>query len=132
VGGVVTVVQFVVVKSEFSCSTKLVEGTIQESTRFVFARAMLNEGVGVDCNVQTPPPLATATSFLPSAEDARCAQSIAGALVCIHVRPESIELVMAPPSNAAHSVPSAEEATRWALMLVVVQVAPQFVEVTTV
>ena len=56
VGIVVTSVQFVVVRSEFACNAKSLDGTIHERTRLVFARAMLSEGVGVDCKVQMPPP----------------------------------------------------------------------------
>ena len=43
-GGLVTAVQLVVVKSEFSCSTKLVEGTSQERSSWSPVAARLKRG----------------------------------------------------------------------------------------
>ena len=54
-GVLVKVSQSVVVKSEFSCNTKLVEGTIQEKARPLLEDARFNWGVGTDCETQTPP-----------------------------------------------------------------------------
>ena len=50
-GTFVRSVQFVVVKSEFCCKTKSIEGTTQEMTALPPESAMLNNGVDVDCEV---------------------------------------------------------------------------------
>jgi len=70
VGVAETSVQLVVVRSEFCCRTKSIEGTVQERRRFVAEAVALNHGVGVDWEVQMPPPLANATNLLPSVEEA--------------------------------------------------------------
>jgi len=46
-----TFVQFVLVKSEFCCKTKLVEGMVQEIMASPLEDVMLNNGAGVDCEV---------------------------------------------------------------------------------
>ena len=51
VGVFVAAVQLVVVKSEFCCSTKSIEGTVQESRRLPPEAVRLSAGVGVDCQV---------------------------------------------------------------------------------
>lgn len=51
VGVLVKVIQFVVVKSEFSCNTKLVEGTSHEKSRLLLAVVRFNFGVGVACHM---------------------------------------------------------------------------------
>jgi hypothetical protein len=43
-------------------------------------------------DVYRSPDLAAATSFVPSAEEATVVQSLDGALVCIHVPPELVEM----------------------------------------
>ena len=47
----VTFVQFVVVKSEFCCNAKLLEGIIQERVRLLDVGVMFNCGVEVACEV---------------------------------------------------------------------------------
>ena len=90
VGESVTLVQFVGLKSEFCCNTKSVEGTIQEMTALLPERVMFNDGVGVDCEVQKPPPLTAAISLLPSADEATANTS--GTLFETQVAPESVEV----------------------------------------
>lgn len=46
-GGLVTSVQFVVIKSEFSCKVKGSEGMSQETTTLLVEEVMLTDGVGV-------------------------------------------------------------------------------------
>src|SRR5260370_40041422 len=87
VGVFVSSVQFVLVKSEFCCKRKCIEGTVQERTRLVPEGVMVNSGAGVDWEVQMPPPLATATNLLPSADEATELQFVMGAPLAIHVVP---------------------------------------------
>ena len=91
-GVFVASVQFVVIKSGFSCSMKSAEGTVHERMTLVAEGAMPNRGAGVDCVVQMPPPSTTATSFVPSAEEATEDQLVTGALVCTQVAPEFVEM----------------------------------------
>jgi len=51
VGLVGTSVQFVLIKTEFRCKTKLVEGMVQEIMASPLEDVMLNNGAGVDCEV---------------------------------------------------------------------------------
>ena len=51
VGMVATSVQLVVVKSEFCCNAKSIEGIIHEMTVLPPEGLMLNKGAGVDCQV---------------------------------------------------------------------------------
>lgn len=50
-GGFVTSDQFAVVKSEFCCKTKFVEGIIQERARLLDAGVMFICGVGMEYEV---------------------------------------------------------------------------------
>ena len=43
--------QFIVAKSEFSCNTKFVDGTVQERTRLLLEGVRFKTGAGVDCAV---------------------------------------------------------------------------------
>ena len=83
-------VQFALDKSEFSCSTKSIEGTSQARRRLLSERVMFSVGVGSDCEIQIPPPLTTATNLLPSAEEATANAS--GTLFELQVAPESLEV----------------------------------------
>jgi hypothetical protein len=68
---------------------KIVEGTIQESLRSGLAGARFNCGVGVDCEIQIPPPLTTAANLFPSADEAT---EVAPAKMFVtHFAPKSIE-----------------------------------------
>ena len=98
-GGFVTSVQFAVVRSEFRCNPKAVEGTVQERSRLVFEVAMFNCGAGVDCAIQIPPPVkglfspvAAAANLHPSAEEATQVQFCPGTLLEVHVAPEFVEV----------------------------------------
>ena len=50
-GGLVTSVQFVVVRSEFRCKVKLIEGMVQDRRRLVPEGEMLNLDALVDCAI---------------------------------------------------------------------------------
>jgi hypothetical protein len=80
---------------------------------------MLNTGAGVDCKVQIPPPLTTATSLLPSADEATDDQLALGEPFSAQVAPESVEVRIGPPMPNPLGppaftivVPSAEHATK--------------------
>ena len=89
------VVQFAELKSKFCCNTKLVEDTIHDRTRFVFAAATLSFGDGVLRPIQIPvcekSSRFAATNWEPSADDATQYQE-PGTLLEIHVTPESLEV----------------------------------------
>jgi hypothetical protein len=89
----------VVLKSEYRCNTKFVEGTVQERTTFPFNGVMFNNGTGVDCEVQIAPLVelaATAANLLPSAEEATdchcCHSEPPGTPFEIQVVPELVEV----------------------------------------
>src|SRR5258707_14358907 len=92
VGAFVTAVQFVVAKSEFSCRTRFIEGTVQERSMCVSERVMFNSGAKVVCNVKISPPEATAANLLPSAEEATACQFRSGAAVANQLPPASVEM----------------------------------------
>jgi hypothetical protein len=72
-----------------------------------------------------------ATSLVPSAEEATDDQEPSGALLCVQVVPESVEVIKPLPA-ATSLVPSAEEASDDQELLgalVCIQVAPEFVVV---
>jgi hypothetical protein len=50
-GGVVTSVQFIVLKSEFCCNAKPIEGMVQEMTALLSEGVRLNHGIGVVCEI---------------------------------------------------------------------------------
>ena len=111
VGVAGTSVQLVVVKSEFCCNTKSVEGTSQEMTALLPERVMFNDGVGVDCQVQIPPPLTAATNLLPSAEEATDVRRPGGTFaIQVQVAPESVEVKTPLSPAATNLIPSAEQA----------------------
>ena len=83
--------KLVVVKSEFACNTKSVEGTSQERMKLVLEGAIVNVAVGVDCLVQMPP-LAAATNLFPSAAEATDVQFVPGAPVSVQLAPEFVEV----------------------------------------
>ena len=85
-------IQFVVVKSEFCCNTKFVEGIIHERAKLPLVGEMFNEGAGVVCAVQIPPLKTVAANLFPSADDATEIQFVTGALFDTQVTPESIEV----------------------------------------
>lgn len=136
----VTSVQLVVFKLEFSCNVKPTDGTIQDTMRFGSARAMFNTGAGANCKVQMPPPLTVATNLLPSAEQATADQLASGEPLSLQVAPEFVEVRIRPPMPNPFGppaftsvVPSAEHATRPRPRLpagAYSQVAPEFVEMT--
>jgi len=73
---------------------------------------------------------------VPSAEEAtenQYEKTLLGALVCVHVLPEFVEVKIPPPlTTTANLVPSAEEATEYQYSsgtLLDVQVIPESVEV---
>jgi hypothetical protein len=85
-----------------------------------------------------------ATSLVPSADDAIACQPFVGALACVHVAPELVEVKIAPLSGvppqysgglsttAVSRLPSADDATEAQALLgaaVAIQVAPELVEV---
>jgi hypothetical protein len=138
----VTFIQCVPIDSGFCCRRKSIEGTSHERTRLVFARVMLKEGTGVDCRVQIPPPLTTATNLWSSAEEATEDQSALGESLNVQEAPELVETRIGPPlpdvfapTAATSLVPSAEEATKHRPpgpnSEATVQVAPEFVEMET-
>jgi len=95
---------------------------------------MLNDGVGVFCNVQIPPGAASATtSFAPSAEVVTpCQEPVT--LFEIHDTPEFVESQIQFSSTSASVAPSADDATavvRKMDALLVIQVEPESVEVKT-
>ena len=91
------VTQFVVRKSRFCCTAKLVEGTSQERTALLEADGrMLKVDVGVIWHVQMPgDPYLSANSRHPSAEEAiqeYATATVTGALLETQVVPESPEV----------------------------------------
>jgi hypothetical protein len=93
---------------------------------------MLNDGVGVFCNVQIPPGCASTTaSFVPSAEVATPCQKPVP-LFEVHDTPELVESQIQYGSTSARVAPSADDATavvRETDALLVIQVEPESVEV---
>src|SRR5207244_12171696 len=92
VGLFVTSFHLVEVKSEFSCRTKSVEGTVQDRSMCVSERVMFNSGAKVVCKVTISPPEATAANLLPSAEEATACQFRSGAAVANQLPPASVEM----------------------------------------
>jgi len=139
VGVLVSATQLAVLRSEFCCKTRSVEGTVQETTRLLLEGAMFSVGSGVVCRVQIPPYQLPATSLFPSAEEATQDQPMptAGTLFDAQVNPQSDEVkiifeeVTLGAAAAINFLPSAEEATDTQARigaLLVIQVAPEFVE----
>ena len=93
-------------KSVLCCKAKFVEGIIQESLKLVFAGTMFSCGVGVDCEIQIPPPTVidwpglfvlgspavAATNLCPSAEEATQVQNCTGTQLDVQVAPEFVEV----------------------------------------
>jgi hypothetical protein len=121
IGGVITSVQFAVVKSAFSCNTKSPDGIIQEMAVSLPAATMYSRGDAGDCDAHIPPKLSPANNLFPSAEEATQFQLAPGALVVVHVAPESLEIQIGPTRSAfevngdtaTKVMPSAEEATEF-------------------
>jgi len=88
------------IRSVLCCIAKLVEGMVQDTMRLLPDGVMFNCGDGVDCEVQMPKPLltATATNLLKSAETATECQflpgdpKLKGALFVCQVAPEFVEV----------------------------------------
>lgn len=110
-GTFVTTDQSAAVKSEHCCNTKFVEGIIHERARLVFAVVRFSNGAGAVCETQIPPPSATTTNILPSADEATEDHKVWGALFDVQVSPEFVEVKMLLQSTATNLLPSAEEAT---------------------
>ena len=90
-GKLVSTVQFI--RSGLCSSTMLVEGTIQEKLSWLLEPERFNCGAGVVCETQMPPfGLATATSSLPSEEDATAVQYSDGRLFEVQLAPKFVEL----------------------------------------
>src|ERR1039457_2054230 len=84
--------------------------------------------------VHIPPLLTTAASLDPSAEQAMESQNALGALVFVHVAPESVEMIIPLDKTvAAILVPSAEQAMDMATADngEPIHVTPELVEVKT-
>ena len=66
-----------------------------------------------------PPLVSTAARWLPSAEEATDVQALAGALVCVQVLPELVQMPLPAPlvTTATRLLPLADEATEYQVLL---------------
>ena len=90
-------VQFVVLNMLLSCKIQPLEGHGQDTARVLPERLTVNAGAAGGSTaawaVHIPPPLAsTAAHLLPSADETMDVQFWAGALVCVQVPPELVEM----------------------------------------
>ena len=63
------------------------------------------------------PPVSTAARLMPFAEEATETQLLAGALVCVQVLPELVQMPPLDVTTATRLLPLADEATEYQVLL---------------